>query len=204
MNSVDEALFRLVNGWPDQWAPVFQTLSEGNKWWPVRIVLAGFLAYCLVRKPERRAAVTAMAAWPVANALTDVLKSTLPFARPSGPVAQLVEAGMSVRDAAEQVGGIVLRVEPLGSMGTASAHSANMAAVATVFALERRPSAWVWALIALGTGLSRVYVGVHWPSQVLFGWICGAFVGWLVWATFGAWGRLRASRGSSDAPAEAS
>jgi undecaprenyl-diphosphatase len=203
VNGVDRALFRLVNGWPDLWAPLFQTLSEGNKWWPVRIVLAFVLVYCLARRADRMAAATAMAAWPVANALTDVLKATFPSERPSAAVARLVEAGLSVREAVEQVGGIVLRVDALGSMGTASAHSANMAAVATAFALERRPSAWIWSLVALGTGLSRVYVGVHYPSQVLLGWLCGVFVGWLVWATFRAWTRLRASRRPTGAPAGA-
>jgi len=30
------------------------------------------------------------------------------------------------------------------------------------------------------TGFSRIYVGVHYPSQVLLGWVCGTFSGFLV------------------------
>lgn len=53
---------------------------------------------------------------------------------------------------------------------------------------RRRTKALVWtlALALLGAvGLSRVYLGVHWPSDVLAGWCLGA-----VWA-LGAWIVLR-------------
>ena len=33
-----------------------------------------------------------------------------------------------------------------------------------------------WILVALFTGLSRIYVGVHYTSQVLLGWVCGALI----------------------------
>ena len=60
------------------------------------------------------------------------------------------------------------------SFGTASAHSANMMAVATLFLIVDRKWGTFWLAIAVLTGLSRIYVGVHYPQQVLLGWLVGA------------------------------
>ena len=52
-----------------------------------------------------------------------------------------------------------------------------MAAVAFVMIYYLRGVSWVWLGVAVLTGLSRIYVGVHYPSQVLFGWIVGILSG---------------------------
>ncbi|MCW5939149.1 MAG: phosphatase PAP2 family protein [Fimbriimonadaceae bacterium] len=200
MGSIDLAVFRWVNRWPDAWSPLLVGLSEGNKWLGVRVFLLALFAVCLAWRPARRAALTAVVAWPLANGITEALKWGFQAPRPSAPVAALVDQGVTIAEALNRHPEVILRVAPLGSYGTASAHSANMMAVAVCFFVGYRPLGWAWVAVAILTGVSRVYVGVHYPYQVLLGWLCGLLAAFVVIRTLGAWSDIRQRRA---APQEA-
>lgn len=159
---MDRALFRSINGGPEWLAPGMRFFSEGLNSGPMRLALAVILVAMLAAgKTTRRAAILALIAFPIANGLTDVLKHLLPALRPSNDPAIVA----------------LLRIGATKSAGTASAHAANMAAVATVFVGTLRWFGAPWALLAFLVGYSRVYNGVHYPYQVALGWTCGIVAG---------------------------
>ena len=68
------------------------------------------------------------------------------------------------------------------SFGVPSGHAQN---ATVLWGLLAKSSAkkWVWAFCAtiiVLIGLSRVYLGVHFPHDVLLGWITGALLLWVI------------------------
>jgi undecaprenyl-diphosphatase len=59
------------------------------------------------------------------------------------------------------------RIRPPGGRSFPSGHAANMFALATVIAVFYRPWGAMAYLPAAAVAYSRVYVGVHWPTDVV-------------------------------------
>lgn len=70
-----------------------------------------------------------------------------------------------------------------GTYGFVSSHAANMFAITTLaFLTLLKDSSKLWYLIFLFPiviSYSRVYLGVHYPSDVLCGGLLGTFIGWI-------------------------
>jgi undecaprenyl-diphosphatase len=139
----------------------------------VKIALGVLVVAMVAWGPKSRTAILcALVAVVLANAITDVLKAGLPMHRPFQELPN------------ELLAHLPKNPSKYTSMGTASAHSANMAAVAMATSWNLRWWGTPWILVAILTGLSRIYLGVHYPSQVLFGWICGVFAAFVVIKTW--------------------
>ena len=70
-----------------------------------------------------------------------------------------------------------------GMYGFVSSHAANSFAVATLISFIMRQrlvtfSLFTWAVLQC---YSRMYLGVHYPGDILGGIIVGLLAGWLVW-----------------------
>jgi membrane-associated phospholipid phosphatase len=78
------------------------------------------------------------------------------------------------------------------SFGIPSNHAQSAVAVWGVLAAWLRKR-WVWLvaiLLIFLIGLSRLYLGVHFPQDVLLGWLIGGFILWLTqrfWDPVAAW-----------------
>ena len=151
-------------------------MSNGIKTQPVKLSLAAIAVFLLwLGQKSRATVIQALIAFPIANAITDAFKNGAPRLRPC------VDLGTDA----------LVRGGFLDSPGTASAHSANMAAVAFVFAYRMGWWGIPWFIIAFLTGISRIYNGLHYPSQVLLGWACGCFAGFCIVKTWDTYLRLR-------------
>jgi undecaprenyl-diphosphatase len=91
---------------------------------------------------------------------------------------------------------------PSGHATGAAATYLTLGALLARFQPRRRLKIYLLALAVLLTvliGLSRVYLGVHWPSDVLAGWTLGMSWALLCWLV----ARLLQRRGKVESEAEA-
>ncbi|MFO0697699.1 MAG: phosphatase PAP2 family protein [Nitrospira sp.] len=87
-----------------------------------------------------------------------------------------------------------IKIEPSGCGGLfsfPSNHAANTAAIASFLQILYPQSGWVtWPIVAL-IGFARVYVGAHYVTDVLGGWVLGGMLGGgAAWALL-QWSRFR-------------
>lgn len=71
-----------------------------------------------------------------------------------------------------------------GQWGTISAHAATTMSLALVIGHAMKGVKWYWWVMipwAILIGYSRIYLGVHFPSQVLFGWVLGGILSYIIW-----------------------
>ena len=67
-----------------------------------------------------------------------------------------------------------------GKYGFVSNHAANTMSAAIVILYFYRKWGYFAIAISILVGFSRIYVGVHYPADVLGGWIFGAITAWLI------------------------
>lgn len=158
----DESLFLVINGMAGQ-SPAFdwlmvQLAKPGNLLYPV-IIAAGYWLWtsrreCLIGSVMLVAVVVAT------DALGTQLKGLIQRPRPCLSlleVQKLLGCG--------------------GAFSFPSNHAANTAAAAAFFQLLYPRSGWLsWPLV-LAIGLSRVYIGAHYLTDVVGGWAIGGVIG---------------------------
>lgn len=85
----------------------------------------------------------------------------------------------------QTIEGVRLLVNDCGHNSFPSNHAINMAAMATYAGWHYRVLIAPMAILAILVGISRIYVGVHYPGDVLFGWVWGMFFAtafyWICW-----------------------
>jgi len=176
--SVDETLFLAINGLADQSAVAdYVFLQLGNR---STLYFPGACAIAYWIWSNRREALLGGPVLGAAVGLTDFLGGQLKW------VFERVRPCRALTDA--------VKIEPSGCGGLfsfPSNHAANTAALAAFLQVLYPKSGWItWPIVAF-VGFSRVFIGAHYVTDVLGGWMLGGVIGGgAAWALL-QWPRFR-------------
>lgn len=176
LEQLDHKLFFLINTGLGRHRldSIFGDLSTLGGWTIVFVTLAALAADG--RRVLARHLIVLIVAIAVFAPINRVLKTTFSRSRPARAFAEQIE-----RD--PEIVRFVTR-ENLTRNAFPSGHSALAFFIMHYLALAKRPYRWAaWTLAALAA-FSRVYVGVHFPSDCLAGALIGILGGWLAWQAY--------------------
>ncbi|MGE0471239.1 MAG: phosphatase PAP2 family protein [Nitrospira sp.] len=161
---MDETLFLAINGLAGQSAVAdYVFLQLGNR---STLYFPGACAIAYWIWSNRREALLGGPVLGAAVGLTDFLGGQLKW------VFERVRPCRALTDA--------VKIEPSGCGGLfsfPSNHAANTAALAAFLHVLYPKSGWItWPIVAF-VGFSRVFIGAHYVTDVLGGWILGGVIG---------------------------
>lgn len=168
---IDAEALLAVNGLHDLFQDAFWWMVSA-KWSSLLLVLS--LLWILLHK-NRRHALLVVAMLAVVVLVADQVSS--------GLIKHLVERLRPTHDPSLENAVHVINGYRGGLYGFVSSHAANFFAIATLvsFIMRHRLVAialYGWALVQC---YSRMYLGVHYPGDILGGIVVGLLAGWLVW-----------------------
>ncbi|MBI4376464.1 MAG: phosphatase PAP2 family protein [Elusimicrobia bacterium] len=183
--TLDQRLFLAVNqGWS---RPLLDPLMLMITQWTDYFLPLALLLFFRARAREqgRPEALLVISSILCAVAVAFALKALFDTPRPLKALAELAQAGK-----------IELRVlgKPLYERGLPSSHTLRMFSLSAAFWPVHRSISLLLLVPACLVGLSRIYVGAHFPSDVAAGAFFGAITGLLVCAAVTRWAARRRPR----------
>ena len=169
--SLDKELFFFLNGLHTDWMdPVMFYISKTLTWLPVYLIML----WLMIRHCGWNSLIW-LGGIALAVLLADQITSS--FMKP------FFERFRPSRDPGIEEGLVhVVNGYRGGKFGFASSHAANAFAIATLLHLVLRPYVKYTGYLFLMAGIvaySRIYLGVHYPGDIIVGGVIGAAAGWI-------------------------
>ncbi|HMG92028.1 MAG TPA: phosphatase PAP2 family protein [Chryseolinea sp.] len=184
---LDKQLFLIFNGMHTTWLdPVMEIFSKTV----ASVPLYGFLIYQIFRTYKQRT-------WGIILSIGLLILMTDQFT--SGLMKPFFERPRPSHEPTLQ--GLVHIVNGYsgGNYGFASSHSANTFGLAMFLTCLRREKPWIsWLFLwAAFVSYTRIYLGVHYPGDIIVGGLIGVLFGWLVFKLYTRTRILVEKRGAS-------
>ncbi|MFM8979628.1 MAG: phosphatase PAP2 family protein [Planctomycetia bacterium] len=154
------------------------------------------------RRLALRALVVALAGWGLAMLVGDVFWGTVRAPRPPHAYEQVLVTPEELATCASHPEALPLRGVASNSPSFPSRHALTMGVFVVALGAARRWAGLLALLYGLVMLVGRIYVGKHWPGDLLVGLLLGGLVGWASWRLCGALPWWRAPAGPGATPAD--
>jgi undecaprenyl-diphosphatase len=172
LQSVDKDLFIILNTWfSTPWLDTFfKAITEARTW-----ILPAIIAAIVFVMKEKRKAVIILILAIITVSLTDlisvrILKPLFSRLRPCHPDAL--------------IDGCNYLLGKKRSFSFPSSHATNMYGQAMLFTLFYPKRLLYFMTFASLIGFSRIYTGVHYPGDILGGFIFGTVIAWIIYSLY--------------------
>lgn len=161
--NIDHQLFQLINNFAFKWLWLDIVGVLFAKYLIYLMALVLFLFLLKSKKNWRMILAALISAFTARFIITGLIRLLKPRSRP-------FISGNNIN----------LLINKINEQSFPSGHASFTFGLATIVYLYNKKWGVVFFVLAFLVSIARVFVGVHWPSDILAGAIIGIFSGWLV------------------------
>ena len=187
LQQFDAGIFSAINGWHAAYFDSFMWLVTKIATWIPMILM---LLYLLSFKKGWRKTVAVVLAIALVILIADQVSASI--------IKPLVERARPSHNESLQSTIHIVNGYRGGPFGFVSSHAANCFGIALLLAMIFKNRLFTWTMVVWATLMcySRIYLGVHYPGDIVCGAILGFLAAWLVYRIFVWFGKKHPEWGS--------